>query len=234
MPQPSYVKPSRLEGVAPEGHIARMKLDSNYFDKIRIDKARPRSAAAKPKPEPRLRACQMAGCEALATHKAPKGRQAEGEYFWFCLDHVRDYNKTYNYFSGMNDAAVQAFQKDAIIGHRPTWRMGVDTRAAEAQPVGGRSKFGWTPPPRDPLNLFGDGFQAHRPEPERRQVHNMEAKSLQVLGLDRSASGPEVKARYKLLVKRHHPDANGGDRSLEDRLREIIQAYSYLKSVGFC
>ena len=44
----------------------------------------------------------------------------------------------------------------------------------------------------------------------------------------------EIKARYKLLVKRHHPDANGGDRSLEDRLREVIQAYSYLKSVGFC
>jgi DnaJ-class molecular chaperone len=54
------------------------------------------------------------------------------------------------------------------------------------------------------------------------------------LGLDGTATPAEVKARYKLLVKRHHPDANGGDRSLEERLREIIQAYSYLKSVGFC
>ena len=62
----------------------------------------------------------------------------------------------------------------------------------------------------------------------------MELRSLSTLGLDRNATGAEVKARYKLLVKRHHPDANGGDRSLEDRLREIIQAYSYLKSVGFC
>ncbi len=62
----------------------------------------------------------------------------------------------------------------------------------------------------------------------------MEARSLSTLGLDMTASAAEIKARYKLLVKRHHPDANGGDRSLEDRLREIIQAYSYLKSVGFC
>jgi DnaJ-class molecular chaperone len=62
----------------------------------------------------------------------------------------------------------------------------------------------------------------------------MEAKSLRTLGLDGNATAAEVKARYKLLVKRHHPDANGGDRSLEDRLRDIIQAYSYLKSVGFC
>ena len=62
----------------------------------------------------------------------------------------------------------------------------------------------------------------------------MQAKSLSTLGLDATATAEEIKARYKLLVKRHHPDANGGDRSLEDRLRDVIQAYSYLKSVGFC
>ena len=62
----------------------------------------------------------------------------------------------------------------------------------------------------------------------------MEARRCSTLGLDMTATAAEIKARYKLLVKRHHPDANGGDRSLEDRLREIIQAYCYLKSVGFC
>lgn len=208
-------------------HIGRMKLDSTYFDKIRIDAGAPRS-------EPRSRACQMSGCEAAGTHRAPKGRHAEGEYFWFCLDHVREYNKSYNYFSGMNDAAIQAFQKDAVIGHRPTWRMGVNAREDEAPRPGGRAKFGWAQHTHDSFGMFGDGFQARRPEPERRSVHNMEMKSLEALGLDRSASASDVKARYKALVKRHHPDANGGDRSLEDRLREIIQAYSYLKSVGFC
>jgi curved DNA-binding protein CbpA len=208
-------------------HIGEMKLDSTYFDKIRID-------AGEARPKPLLRACQMQGCDAAGTHRAPKGRHAEGEYFWFCLDHVRAYNKSYNYFSGMNDAAVQAFQKDATIGHRPTWRMGVNAKGDEAPRATGRMKFGWTQHPHDPFRLFGDGFQAKRPEPERRSVHNMEMKSLETLGLDRSATAADVKSRYKTLVKRHHPDANGGDRSLEDRLREIIQAYSYLKSVGFC
>jgi len=55
-----------------------------------------------------------------------------------------------------------------------------------------------------------------------------------VLGLEIEARPPDIKARFKLLVKRHHPDANGGDRSCEDKLRQIIQAYNYLKSVGFC
>ena len=204
-----------------------MKLDSAYFNKIRIDSGEPL------RPEPVRRACQMPGCDAGGTHKAPKGRAQEGEYFWFCLDHVREYNKSYNYFSGMNDAAIQAFQRDASIGHRPTWQMGVNAKADET-PVRGPKPAGfkWSRT-RDPFRFFGDGFQAG-PEPERRKVHNMEARSLSTLGLDKSATSAEIKARYKLLVKRHHPDANGGDRSLEDRLREIIQAYSYLKSVGFC
>jgi curved DNA-binding protein CbpA len=175
----------------------------------------------------------MSGCRAAGTHRAPKGRHLEGEYFWFCLDHVREYNKSYNYFSGMNDAAIQAFQKEATIGHRPTWRMGVDARADEAQRPTGRFKFGFAER-EDPFQLFGEGFQARQAEAPGRKVRNMEFKSLQVLGLDAKASAVEIKARYKLLVKRHHPDANGGDRSLENRLREIIQAYSYLKSVGYC
>jgi curved DNA-binding protein CbpA len=208
-------------------HIGAMKLDSAYFDRIRID-------AGEPRPAPRTRACQMAGCSEAGTHRAPKGRHAEGEYYWFCLDHVREYNKSYNYFSGMNDSAIQAFQKEAVIGHRPTWRMGVGGGRDEGPLPGGRAKFGWTAGAQDPFRLFGDGFEARRPEPERRGVRNMEMKSLKTLGLDAGATAAEIKARYKLLVKRHHPDANGGDRSLEDRLREIIQAYSYLKSVGSC
>ncbi len=217
----------RLEAATPEMHSGKMKLDSAYFNKIRIDAGEPRVA-------PKKRACDMTGCDQEGTHRAPKGRAQEGEYFWFCLDHVRQYNKSYNYFSGMNDAAIQAFQRDANIGHRPTWQMGVNAKGDDfvqpARPAG----FRWTGGAQDPFRLFGEGFQTRGPEPERRKVHNMQARSLSTLGLDSTATAAEIKARYKLLVKRHHPDANGGDRSLEDRLREIIQAYSYLKSVGFC
>ena len=62
-------------------------------------------------------------------------------------------------------------------------------------------------------------------------MRNAERKAFDTLGLEVDATAAEIKARFKELVKRHHPDANGGDRSTEDRLREIIQAYNYLKSV---
>jgi hypothetical protein len=203
-----------------------MKLDSAYFSKIRID------PGEQPAPTPQL--CEMRGCTAPGTHRAPKGRNAEGEYYRFCLDHVRLYNKSYNYFSGMKDADIQAFQKASVTGHRPTWQMGMSGKCGDAPHPANRRRTAWNDGMGDPFRLFGEGFQARGSEPERRKVHNMHAKSLNTLGLDATATAEEIKARYKLLVKRHHPDANGGDRSLEDRLREIIQAYSYLKSVGFC
>jgi DnaJ-domain-containing protein 1 len=91
----------------------------------------------------------------------------------------------------------------------------------------------------DPLGMFREfgGRAGPQPDPdhkpERRIVRNAERKALETLGLEASATAVEVKTRFKLLVKRHHPDANGGDRSSEDRLVEIIQAYNYLKNNGF-
>ena len=206
-----------------------MKLESTYFDKIRV-KRRRRTVE-----EPKEHGCDADGCKATGKFRAPKGREAEGEFFWFCLDHVRAYNKSYNYFSGMNDGDIQSYQKDSTVGHRPTWRMGADARADEVPPPTGKTKTGWTGKDNDPFRLFPGGFRGQESDTKpRRIVRNMERKSLRTLGLDEKASAQNVKDRYKQLVKLHHPDANGGDRSLEDKLRDIIQAYNYLKSVGFC
>ena len=96
-----------------------MKFDSPLFDRIRVKPdldRRPRTA---------LPSCNWPGCAHEATHRAPKGRAQEREYWRFCLDHVREYNHSYNFFAGMSDDAVARFQKDAITGHRPTWKMGM-------------------------------------------------------------------------------------------------------------
>lgn len=207
-----------------------MKTESSYFSKIRVKSRKPKEA------KQAQRTCDADGCDLPAEHKAPKGRQSEGEFFWFCLEHVRAYNKSYNYFSGMDDTSIQSYQKDSSLGHRPTWQMGVGAKG-DQRPPSGRAKYGFNTNADDPFRLFpgtGDTSPSAAKKRQQRPVHNMERKSLQKLGLDDSASPDEIRSRYKTLVKRHHPDANGGDRSLEDRLREIIQAYNYLKSVGFC
>jgi hypothetical protein len=90
----------------------------------------------------------------------------------------------------------------------------------------------------DPFTLFGEAG-ASRPRhariaPETRKILNAQRRALDVLGLEGDAQRADIKAKFKVLVKRHHPDANGGDRGSEEQLREIIQAYNYLKSAGFC
>jgi len=140
---------------------------------------------------------------------------------------VREYNQSYNFFAGMSDAAVMAYQKDALTGHRPTWKMGTGKGAArpDLRAFGNHA---------DPFGLFGEGLRSEQQaRADARPIRNAERKALDTLGLDVGATSLQVKTRFKELVKRHHPDANGGDRSTEDRLVEIIQSYNYLKSVGF-
>lgn len=155
------------------------------------------------------------------------GRFREGQYFCFCLDHVREYNATYNYFNGMSAEAMALYQRDALVGHRPTWSMG-GNRGAKSFRVedGNPSRTG------DPLGMFQSNIGRHSSDGSRKPRYGSAAlKALDQLGLDESVDIAVIKARYKDLVKRLHPDANAGDRSNEDKLREIIRAYNYLKSV---
>ena len=104
-----------------------MDLNSPLFDKIRA-KREPREEPRAPK----LR-CDSPGCEDAGEFRAPMGRLREGQYFCFCLNHVREYNHSYNYFNGMSDEAVARYLKDATVGHRPTWAMGAKRGAAAAR-----------------------------------------------------------------------------------------------------
>ena len=204
-----------------------MKPYSKYFERIRV----------RPDPEAELKSraprCQWDGCAEAGTHRAPVGRMREGEYFKFCFDHVREYNKGFNYFSGLADSEIARFQKEALTGHRPTWSMGVNGAARSspdiAQQRSGRA--GYYNRMRDPYNMFGG---ANEGKPRERKAKPLEAKALDTLGLDVRATSADIKARYKELVKRHHPDANGGDRGSEDRFRDVLQAYRVLKQAGLC
>jgi hypothetical protein len=207
-----------------------MKLDSKWFDRIRVRPDAERVAAE------RVPACEAKGCRRPGPYRAPKGRMLEGQYYNFCLDHVRDYNKSYNWFSGMSEADVTAWLESRATGHRPTWSMGANAHAQAGGPRnGGRFGAGTF---RDPFDFFAearrqDTASDEAPRAPQRRIGNAERRSLDELGLDETATGPEIKLRYKELVKRHHPDANGGDRSKEDRLRAIIEAYGTLKASGF-
>lgn len=146
-------------------------------------------------------------------YRAPKSRDALREYYWFCLDHIRAYNLAWNYYSGMSEADVERERRGDTVWHRPTW------------PFSGR------PDPdnmRDPFGLFDDDPE-DRPA---REATTPEGQAMLVLGLTPPLSQATLKQRYKELVKQHHPDANGGDTSAEERLKTINHAYDLLKKTA--
>jgi hypothetical protein len=209
-----------------------MKLDSTYFDRIRIKPEKART-------EERVPGCDWPGCGEFGRYPAPKGRDHEGQYHLFCLDHVRGYNKSYNYFAGMSDTDVMSWQRRSVTGHRPTWPLGARAphtgRQHDAEARHGQSRHAQPEEHiRDPFDLFGNGAKRNGRERPQRPVRGTDLKQLHSLGLDETATPDQVKAQYKTLVKRLHPDANGGSRANEDKLREIIQAYGRLRETGFC
>ncbi|WP_037081680.1 J domain-containing protein [Neorhizobium vignae] len=211
-----------------------MKLDSKYFDRIRTRKNRQQEAV------PEAPTCQWDGCDKPGAHRAPVGRNAEGQFFLFCFEHVREYNKGYNYFSGLSDGEIARYQKEAITGHRPTWTVGVNkaakdaplhstARSGAAGATGAQQRF------RDPFGFVSSARAAGpRFQTQGRKLKTLEAKAFDTMELAANASAAEIKTRYKELVKKHHPDANGGDRGSEERFRAVIQAYQLLKQAGFC
>jgi curved DNA-binding protein CbpA len=189
-----------------------MDLNSTLFDRIRIKPSVDDGTPADPP-------CDHPACGLRGPYRAPMGRNNEGRYFHFCLAHVQEYNKSYNYFSGMTDSAIAAFQKDSLTGHRPTQPMNVNAKVdPRAQNVA------------DAAEILERIRRARaKPQPQKRTIGNAARKALDRLGLEETASAEEIRQRFTMLVKRLHPDANGGDRSTEDRMREVIEAYKYLK-----
>ncbi len=214
-----------------------MAIDSSkFFDSIRI-KSNKLSAKQQAAAREEAVLCEAPGCKNKGGHRAPKARGKEKEYWHFCLNHVREYNQGYNFFQGMAPDAVASYQKDALTGHRPTWKMGANSGTKDKKGKVDIDMDGAS----DPFKMFDElnGRARWRPGPgaksepklETRKIFNAEKKALLVMGLGPDATLETVKAKYKMLVKQHHPDANGGDRSTEDRLIEIIKAYNYLKTV---
>jgi len=166
--------------------------------------------------------CGVRGCAERGEFRAPLTPgdfDGPGRWHYLCLEHVRTHNARYNYFEGMSPEEITAAQSP-IAG----WE-----RATRAFATGGADQ-----PPAwrdftDPLDAISARF---RPEAGRRTVERFtagERHALGVMGLKDEVDRHGLRARYSELVRRYHPDRNGGDRSFEAKLGEVIAAYQLLK-----
>lgn len=162
----------------------------------------------------------MPGCLAAGEYRAPKSRETLNQYWWFCLPHVREYNAAWDFYKGMSPGQIEAQTRADTGWQRPTWPLGrLGARAYDEDAL------------RDPLNLLAESRARRGRDAPTRTAAPLELRDpLNTLGLDWPVSMEQVKARYKELAKRHHPDANGGDRAAEERLKTINLAYAAVRS----
>ena len=176
-------------------------------------------------PRAELRRCQWPGCTVDGEHRAPLARDRLTEFNWYCLEHVRIYNKSWNYYEGLSDGEVEALVRSDTTWNRPSWPF-------SGVPDEGRRDKGmdyYFSRIYDPFEFFkseaADGSgRAHSPS----GLSSAERAALKRLDLDFPVTREEVKSRYKTLVKKHHPDANGGNKTAEEKFKRINEAYEIL------
>ena len=168
---------------------------------------------AEPGQDGRTRLCAAEGCTAEAHYPAPKSRDALRDYLWFCLEHVRAYNKSWNYYEGLQGAALEAEIRRATTWERPSWKFATGKPAEEMFD--------------DPMGLFD--FESRGTTNTGRQLSPEERRAWKTMRMEPVDDLDKVKAQYKQLAKEHHPDMNGGDAGAEERLKEINLAYDLIR-----
>ncbi len=184
-----------------------------------------RARAYAPDPAAPGRCCDLPGCGAPGEYRAPKSRRDLREYWWFCLEHVRAYNSTWDYYKGMSPADLERELRSDSAWQRPSWplgHLGPNANAWDEDAL------------RDPLHILASaGINQSRPRGTTRNPGDTPGdlrEPLMTLGLSWPTTLNAVKSRYHELAKRHHPDANGGSRDAEERLKTINLAYATLRS----
>ncbi|MFA7277331.1 MAG: DnaJ domain-containing protein [Pseudobdellovibrionaceae bacterium] len=166
--------------------------------------------------KPLSRCCDMPECAAAGEFRAPKDRSLS-HYYWFCYEHVQDYNKAWNYFAGMSMAEVEDYINTASVWDRPTRRYDAAGKSDELLRKAQQTyHFMDEEPPK-----------ARAVPPSSRQTPEFEALAL--LGLEAPITLDDIKTRYKILAKKYHPDHNREDPEAEELLKKINMAYTILK-----
>jgi hypothetical protein len=170
------------------------------------------------------RVCEHPGCATVGEFRAPKSRRELHQYRWFCLEHVREYNSRWDFYAGMNETEIEAQIRADQTWRRPTWKLGPGGSGRGHDPLEDVI---------DPYDILADSDlrppKGRRAGAQRNNLTPAEQQALSILDLSWPQTLDSVKVRYKQLAKQHHPDANGGSKEAEERLKLINRAYTTLR-----
>jgi len=163
--------------------------------------------------QPAAPPCDHLGCDQPGLYPAPKSNQRLNDRYHFCLDHVREYNKKWNFFEGFSEEQMYTQMRKDMVGDRPTWPASIPLKL-EAR-----------------LHEFIRKLTKDSPQsPQPKAAITKEAQALETMGLGPQADTKSIKARYRELVKKYHPDTNPDNPKAVERFKIISEAYMILRA----
>tara|TARA_B110000977_G_scaffold159327_1_gene203183 strand:- start:180 stop:779 length:600 start_codon:yes stop_codon:yes gene_type:complete len=171
--------------------------------------------------ETSTRLCDHDNCQEAGKYRAPKAPDVLDDFFWFCQAHVREYNLKWNFFDGTTEAEINAQQSEDKVWERPT------------KPIGDPEARAWArlgiEDPHQVLGANSTQNPGRKGGTVGKKLPPMERRAVEILEVADNATKPEIRKVYKGLIKILHPDMNGGDRSQEEQLQEVVWAWDQLK-----
>ena len=164
--------------------------------------------------------CEWENCEQSGDFKAPIEKDNSKHYRWLCEEHIKLFNKSWNYFEGMNQNEIENFIKSDITWHRPTQKFGSSDNFFNIL---------WNNALNDKFNFFKQENNINNLNGTK--LYEKDKDALRIMELELNASWPIIQKRFKTLVKKFHPDKNAGNKQFEDKLKKITLAYSHLKLI---
>ena len=161
--------------------------------------------------------CDWHNCKEIGSYKAPVEKDNSRSYRYLCLEHIKIFNKNWNYFSDMNEEQIEYFIKSDLTWHKPTKSFGSPENFF---------KILWNNALDDKINIFQN---SEFKEFKKSKLSEKDRHALEVLGLKYEVKWPDIQKKFKGLVKKYHPDKNRGSKKYEDILKKITLAYSQLK-----
>ena len=162
--------------------------------------------------------CEWGNCNEVGSFKAPLEKDNSKNYKWLCEEHIKLFNKSWDYFNGMNQNEIENFLKSDMTWHRPTQKFGSPDNFFNIL---------WNNALNDKSNFFSNEKNIH--SLNGKKLSEKDISAFKIMGLELDASWSIIQKRFKTLVKKFHPDKNSGNKEFENKLKKITLAYSHIK-----
>ena len=163
--------------------------------------------------------CEWENCNELGQYRAPLEKDNSKNFKWLCEEHIKLFNKNWNYFDGMSQDQIENFLKSDLTWHKSTQEFGSSNNFFNIL---------WNNALSDEFRVF---YEKKYFKSDNRKFTEKDRDAFVIMGLELNADWPTVQKKFKTLVKKFHPDKNSGNKQYEDKLKKITLAYSHLKMI---